>query len=40
MPNAQVDWVVEENYASILSIASGLRKRVIVRAIETVGART
>ena len=32
MPNAQVDWVVEENYASILSIASGLRKRVIVRA--------
>ncbi|HEX6164173.1 MAG TPA: lipopolysaccharide heptosyltransferase I [Vicinamibacterales bacterium] len=32
MPDAQVDWVVEENYASILSIASGLRKRVIVRA--------
>ena len=32
MPDAQVDWLVEENYASILSIASGLRKRVIVRA--------
>jgi lipopolysaccharide heptosyltransferase I len=32
MPSAEVDWVVEENYASILSIASGLRKRVIVRA--------
>lgn len=31
-PDAQVDWLVEENYASILSIASGLRKRVIVRA--------
>ena len=32
MPEAQVDWVVEENYASILSIVSGLRRRVIVRA--------
>ncbi len=32
MPGAEVDWLVEENYASILSIASGLRKRVIVRA--------
>src|SRR6186713_1952432 len=31
-PDAQVDWLVEENYASILSIASGLRKRIIVRA--------
>jgi ADP-heptose:LPS heptosyltransferase len=31
-PDAQVDWLVEENYASILSIASGLRRRVIVRA--------
>ena len=35
MPDAQVDWLVEENYASILSIASGLRKRVIVRAKKT-----
>ena len=32
IPNAEVDWVVEENYASILSIAQGLRRRVIVRA--------
>ncbi|HEX8029742.1 MAG TPA: lipopolysaccharide heptosyltransferase I [Vicinamibacterales bacterium] len=32
MPAASVDWLVEENYASILSIASGLRRRVIVRA--------
>jgi heptosyltransferase-1 len=32
MPDAQVDWVVEENYASILSIASGLHRRIIVRA--------
>ena len=24
-PDAQVDWLVEENYASILSIASGLQ---------------
>jgi len=32
MPDAQVDWLVEENYASILSIASGLRRRIIVRA--------
>jgi lipopolysaccharide heptosyltransferase I len=32
MPDAQVDWLVEENYASILAIASGLRRRIIVRA--------
>lgn len=32
MPDAQVDWLVEENYASILSIAHGLHRRVIVRA--------
>jgi heptosyltransferase-1 len=31
-PNAQIDWLVEENYASILLIAVGLRRRVIVRA--------
>jgi lipopolysaccharide heptosyltransferase I len=30
--DASVDWLVEENYASILSIASGLHRRVIVRA--------
>jgi heptosyltransferase-1 len=35
MPDAQVDWLVEENYASILSMAAGLRKRVIVRAKKT-----
>jgi len=35
MPDALVDWLVEENYASILSIASGLRKRIIVRATKT-----
>ena len=32
MPDAQVDWLVEENYAPILSIASGLHRRIIVRA--------
>lgn len=32
IPAVSVDWLVEENYASILSIASGLRRRVIVRA--------
>jgi heptosyltransferase-1 len=32
MPGVQVDWLVEEQYASILSIAAGLRRRVIVRA--------
>jgi heptosyltransferase-1 len=32
MPDAEVDWLVEENYASILEVASGLRRRVIVRA--------
>jgi heptosyltransferase-1 len=31
-PDAKVDWLVEENYASILSIVSGLQRRVIVRA--------
>jgi heptosyltransferase-1 len=35
MPSAQVDWLVEENYASILSIASGLHRRVIVRATKS-----
>lgn len=32
MPSAEVDWMVEENYASILSITSGLRRRIIGRA--------
>jgi lipopolysaccharide heptosyltransferase I len=32
MPAAQVDWLVEENYASILSIAAGLHRLIIVRA--------
>lgn len=31
-PDALVDWLVEERYAAILSIASGLRRRIIVRA--------
>ena len=31
-PDAKVDWLVEQNYASILSIVSGLQRRVIVRA--------
>ena len=31
-PDAQVDWLVEENYAAILSLAPGLNRRVIVRA--------
>ena len=37
-PDAQVDWLVEENYASILSIVSGLHRRVIVRATKSFGA--
>ena len=32
MPSAEVDWMVEENYASILSITRGLRRRIIGRA--------
>jgi len=32
LPHASIDWLVEENYAAILSIASGLRRRIIVRA--------
>jgi heptosyltransferase I len=31
-PDAKIDWLVEENYASILSLVSGLERRVIVRA--------
>ena len=32
MPDAQVDWLVEENYTAILALAAGLNRRVIVRA--------
>lgn len=41
LPDAQVDWLVEENYAPILSMARGLRRRIVVRAsrsFETPGA--
>ena len=31
-PDAQVDWLVEENYAAMLALAAGLNRRVIVRA--------
>lgn len=32
LPSAEVDWMVEENYAQILSITRGLRRRIIGRA--------
>ena len=32
VPSASIDWLVEESYASILAIVSGLRRKVIVRA--------
>lgn len=35
MPDATVDWLVEENYAPILSIARGLHRRIIGRARNT-----
>ena len=31
-PNAKIDWLVEENYAATLALASGLSRRIIVRA--------
>jgi heptosyltransferase-1 len=31
-PEAGIDWLVEENYAATLSLASGLSRRIIVRA--------
>jgi heptosyltransferase-1 len=31
-PGVTVDWLVEENYAAILALAVGLRRRIIVRA--------
>jgi lipopolysaccharide heptosyltransferase I len=31
-PDAQVDWLVEEAYAPILAFASGLHRRIVVRA--------
>jgi lipopolysaccharide heptosyltransferase I len=35
LPDASVDWLVEENYAPILSITRGLRRRIIGRARQT-----
>jgi heptosyltransferase I len=32
MPDARVDWLVEANYTAILTLATGLNRRVIVRA--------
>ena len=31
-PEAQIDWLVEENYAPALALAAGLTRRIIVRA--------
>ena len=31
-PAAEIDWLVEENYAATLGLASGLHRRIIVRA--------
>jgi heptosyltransferase-1 len=31
-PEAQIDWLVEQNYAATLALATGLTRRVIVRA--------
>ena len=31
-PDAEIDWLVEENYAATLSLAAGLHRRIIVRA--------
>jgi len=31
-PDAAIDWLVEENYAATLTLASGLSRRVVVRA--------
>lgn len=31
-PDAEIDWLVEENYAATLTLAQGLTRRVIVRA--------
>src|SRR5262245_5703687 len=33
-PEAEVDWLVEEAYAPILGLASGLNRRIIVRATQ------
>jgi lipopolysaccharide heptosyltransferase I len=37
-PQAAVDWLVEETYAPILSIAEGLHRRIVVRAARSGGA--
>jgi len=34
-PDAKVDWIVDEAYASMLTLAEGLNERVIVRAKES-----
>lgn len=39
-PAAQVDWIVDEAYAPILSLAEGLHRRVIVRASTSAKAST
>ena len=31
-PAAEIDWLVEENYAATLGLATGLHRRIIVRA--------
>ncbi len=31
-PNATIDWLVEENYAATLALASGVSRRIVVRA--------
>lgn len=31
-PDAEIDWLVEENYAATLALAAGLHRRIIVRA--------
>jgi heptosyltransferase I len=36
-PSAEIDWLVEESYAAVLSMVDGLRRRVIVRARESGG---
>ena len=35
-PAAQIDWLVEENYAATLTLATGLHRRIIVRAARNV----
>ena len=39
-PDANIDWLVEESYASILAMATGLRRRIIVRGTRRVSTAT